>query len=262
MRKHGSMSTGGRRVARIREAAALGAPAKRAGAAASTAPARGRTYAHRLRLRRTGGVLAAAAVFALVGTLALVPLHASAPSSSALPEASADDATRDAVQRVTITDAAKQPTVSRESYTASTGPETLVLGGTNHDWAKLVLVEGGFPVTDANVAVITQWMREENGPDNWWNRNNPLNNGNGSGGGSGLGSYATLQVGAFYAADSLRRLAFYDAIEAGLDAGSDAAGTAAAIWASPWATSHYGNGSHWTTSPVPVVEAPASAWGR
>jgi hypothetical protein len=213
------------------------------------------------RLRRTGGVLAAAAVFALVGTVALAPLHASAPTEPAFAEASTDDTARDAVQRVTIASAAKQQAVSRESYTAATGAETLVRGGTNHDWAKLVLIEGGFPVTEANVAVITQWMREENGPDNWWNRNNPLNNGNGSGGGSGLGSYATLQEGAFYAADSLRRLSFYDAIEAGLDAGTDASATAAAIWASPWATSHYGNGSHWTTSPVPTVTAPADAWG-
>jgi hypothetical protein len=205
-------------------------------------------------------VLAAAAIFALVGTVALAPLHA-APAGSEFAETSADDPSRDAVQRVTIASAAKQPAVSRESYTAATGSETLVRGGTNHDWAKLVLIEGAFPVTDANVAVITQWMREENGPDNWWNRNNPLNNGNGSGGGSGLGSYATLQEGAFYAADSLRRLSFYDAIEAGLDAGTDAGSTAAAIWASPWATSHYGNGSHWTTSPVPIVTAPADAWG-
>ncbi len=207
-------------------------------------------------------MLAASAIFALVGTVALAPLHTTAPSGPAFAEASAAEANRDAVQRVTIAGAAKQQAVSRESYTASTGPETLVLGGTNHDWAKLVLVEGGFPITDANVAVITEWMREENGPDNWWNRNNPLNNGNGSGGGSGLGSYETLQVGAVYAADSLRRLSFYDAIEAGLDAGTDAGATAAAIWASPWATSHYGNGAHWTTSPVPVVEAPAAAWGR
>lgn len=208
------------------------------------------------------GVFAAAAVFALVGTVALAPLHSSAPDPVAFAEASTGPTAHDDVQRVRIAGDAAQPAVSRESYTASTGPETLVQGGTNHDWAKLVLVEGGFPVTDANVAVVTQWMREENGPDNWWNRNNPLNNGNGSGGGSGLGSYATLQIGAYYAADSLRRLSFYDAIEAGLDAGTDAGATAAAIWSSPWATSHYGNGAHWTTSPVPVVEAPASAWGR
>ncbi len=209
-------------------------------------------------IRRLSGAFATAAVFGIVATLALAPLDGG-------PDEAVAESTGfrgDDVQSVEIAADAQHPTVSSESYTASTGPETLVLGGTNHDWAKLVLVEGEFPVTDENVAVITQWMREENGPDNWWNRNNPLNNGNGSGGGSGLGSYDTLQTGAYYAADSLRRLSFYDAIEAALDASAPAGTTAAAIWASPWATSHYGNGGHWTASHVPVVEAPASAWGR
>jgi len=108
--------------------------------------------------------------------------------------------------------------------------------------------------------VMLRWMRQENGPDNWWNRNNPLNNGNGSGGGSGLGSYATLSIAAEYAADSLRRYSFYDAIEASLEAGNDANATAQAIWASPWAGSHYGYGSHWSTAPVKVITAPESAW--
>jgi len=250
MRQQTTTQTGERRAAREREAVRSAAPAKRAGSGSHGG------------IRRLVGALAASAVFALVGTIALAPLDAPATSPSGFADASPASTAHDNVQRVNIAANTLRPAVSRESYTASTGPETLVQGGTNHDWAKLVLVEGGFPVTDANVAVITQWMREENGPDNWWNRNNPLNNGNGSGGGSGLGSYATLQVGAYYAADSLRRLSFYDAIESALDAGTDAAATASAIWSSPWATSHYGNGSHWTTSPVPVVEAPASAWGR
>ncbi|MCD2441053.1 hypothetical protein LQ757_02075 [Agromyces sp. SYSU K20354] len=210
-------------------------------------------------VRRFAGVLSVTAVLGLIATLALAPLSRPDSASPAF-AASADSPHSGDTQQVEVASDVAAPAVSHESYTAATGPQTLVAGGTNHDWAKLVLVFGGFPVTDENVAVITQWMREENGPDNWWNRNNPLNNGNGSGGGSGLGSYATLQVGAEYAADSLRRLSFYDAIEAGLDAGTSAATTAAAIWASPWATSHYGNGAHWTTSPVPVVEAPASAW--
>ena len=103
-------------------------------------------------------------------------------------------------------------------------------------------------------------MREENGPDNWWNRNNPLNNGHGSGGGSGLGSYDSLDTAAFYAADNLLKRSFYTAIVAALDDGTSANAVAQAIWASPWASSHYGNGANWTTSPVPVIEAPASAW--
>ena len=65
---------------------------------------------------------------------------------------------------------------------------------------------------------------------------------------------------ASYCADGLRKYSFYDSIEATLDAGTSADATAQAIWASPWASSHYGNGANWTTSPVPIVVAPASAW--
>ena len=145
------------------------------------------------------------------------------------------------------------PAISRESYAAATGPQTLIAGGTNYDWAKLVLVYGGWPVTEANVTVMVQWMREENGPDNWFNRNNPMNNGQGSGGGSGLGSYDSLDTGGVLrgrgpAADSI-----YAPIAAGLADGTSAERTAQAIWASPWATSHYGYGANWSTSPVPVV---------
>jgi hypothetical protein len=150
--------------------------------------------------------------------------------------------------------------VSHESYTTTTGPETLIASGTNADWAKLVLISGGWPVTEQNVTVMLQWMREENGPDNWWNRNNPLNNGHGSGGGSGLGSYDSLETAAFYAADNLLKRSFYTAIVAALEDGTSAHAVAQAIWASPWAESHYGNGANWTTSPVPIVDAPDSAW--
>lgn len=215
-------------------------------------------------MQRFAGVLAGFAVLGLAATLAIAP--AAPPTDAALLAAAADSGAGargdDRVQRVSVDAGAAMPSVSHDSYTASTGPDTLIEGGTNHDWAKLVLVDGAFPVTDANVTVLLRWMRQENGVDNWWNRNNPLNNGNGSGGGSGLGSYDTLQTGAYYAADSLRRYSFYDSIEAALEAGDDADATAAAIWASPWAGSHYGNGTHWSTRPVEVVEAPADAWGR
>ena len=39
---------------------------------------------------------------------------------------------------------------------------------TNHDWAKLVLLMGEFPLTDSNVTVVTRWMRQENYVDAWW----------------------------------------------------------------------------------------------
>jgi hypothetical protein len=118
---------------------------------------------------------------------------------------------------------------------------------------------GGWPQTDANVTLMLRWMRQENGPPDWWNRNNPLNNGYGSGGGAGLGSYPDLVTAAQYCAKNLQR--GYPGIVAGLQAGTSADTTAAAIWASPWATSHYGNGTHWSTRPVEIVQAPASAWG-
>src|SRR5690606_28791603 len=43
------------------------------------------------------------------------------------------------------------PEVTRDDYGATPGPATYIKGGTNHDWAALVLVYGGWPVTDENV---------------------------------------------------------------------------------------------------------------
>jgi hypothetical protein len=198
-----------------------------------------------------------AAVFALVASLSLAP---AAPLATTTGTGNADAAVAPAVQSISVADGASVSTTPRESYTVSTGPETLISGGTNHDWAKLVLHFGGWQLTEANVTVILRWMRQENGPDNWWNRNNPLNNGHGSGGGSGLGSYDSLVTAAEMAAENLLVRSFYADIVAGLEAGTSADATARAIWASPWASSHYGNGSHWSTSPVPIVAAPGSAW--
>lgn len=148
--------------------------------------------------------------------------------------------------------------VIREPVTATDGVQTFVSNGTNADWAKLVLLYGNWPQSDANVTAMLRWMRQENGPQDWWNRNNPLNNGYGSGGGAGLGSYSSLAEAAEYAASNLQR--GYPDIVANFVSGVSADATASAIWASPWASSHYGNGTHWSTAPVPVVQAPASAW--
>lgn len=150
---------------------------------------------------------------------------------------------------------------SRDGFTYTDGMQSLVEHGTNHDWAKLVLMYAGWPTTDSNVAVFTRWMRQENGPDDWWNRNNPLNNGYGSGGGSGLGSYDSLVTAAQMAAENLQTYSGYGAIRAGFASSAPEGQIESAIWASPWATSHYGNGSHWSHSPVPEVTAPSSAWG-
>lgn len=150
--------------------------------------------------------------------------------------------------------------LKRDLLSATPGAETLAAGGTNADWAKLVLIFGQWPPTDENVTVILRWMRQENYPPSWWNRNNPLNNGYLSGGGGGYGRYDNLVIAAEAAADNLHNLSSYDGIVAALADGSSADVTAQAIWASPWASSHYANGSHWSTTPVDIVKAPESAW--
>jgi len=205
--------------------------------------------------RRLAPLAAALAVLSLGLTLALAPQPVGLTASSAAGETHAGD-----TQTLSVAPDVAAPAVSQESYTATTGAQTLIASGTNADWAKLVLIYGDWPLTDENVTVMLQWMREENGPDNWWNRNNPLNNGHGAGGGSGLGSYDSLDTAARYAADNLLKRSFYAAIVAALEDGTSAHAVAQAIWASPWASSHYGNGANWTTSPVPIIEAPASAW--
>lgn len=208
--------------------------------------------------------MALAAVVAVGGLLATFAVAPLPRPSVAVAGASATSLSpfHGDVQEFSVPGGVTAAGVSREGYSAATGPDTLVASGTNYDWAKLVLVFGDWPVTDENVRLMVEWMREENGPDNWWNRNNPLNNGYGSGGGSGLGSYATLVDAARYAASNLQKRSFYADIVAGLEAGTSADATARAIWASPWAESHYGYGAWWSTSPVPVIPAPASAWGR
>jgi hypothetical protein len=205
--------------------------------------------------RRAAPIAATVAVLSLGLTLALAPQPSAVTAGVAASETHSGE-----TQTVSVAPDVAAPPVSHESYTTTTGPETLIESGTNADWAKLVLIYGDWPVTEQNVTVMLQWMREENGPDNWWNRNNPLNNGHGSGGGSGLGSYDSLDTAAFYAADNLLKRSFYTAIVAALEDGTSATAVAQAIWASPWASSHYGNGANWTTSPVPIIEAPASAW--
>ena len=81
--------------------------------------------------------------------------------------------------------------LARDGYGATAGLQTLAASGTNVDWAKIVLLDGGWPQTDANVTVLTRWMRQENGVDDWWNRNNPLNMGAG-----GFGTFANLLTAA------------------------------------------------------------------
>lgn len=164
-------------------------------------------------------------------------------------------------QKVTVSSTAVQASVVRDGYGAMPGIPQLARHGTNYDWAKIVLMKGGWPVTENNVTVITRWMRQENGPDNWFNRNNPLNNGWGSGGGGGTGSYANLLIAADNAAKALHTHPGYASIIAAFAADAPTEVTEQAIWASPWASGHYAYGGHWHYSPVKEVTAPVGAWG-
>ncbi len=127
----------------------------------------------------------------------------------------------------------------------------------NFAWATLVLQDGGWSTCTNNVNVITQWMRAEEPPTNWWDRNNPLNNGDGDGGGAGTGAYPDLPTAAHFVADNLQTgLNGYAPIESDLAACAAPATTASAIWNSSWAGGHYGYGSGWNFSAVPRVITP------
>jgi hypothetical protein len=124
-----------------------------------------------------------------------------------------------------------------------------------------VLHDLNAPESSNNVTVITQWMDSEEPVNDWWDRNNPLNNGLGSGGGEGLGSYSNLLVAAHYVALNLEESpADYGAIVADLKASAAPSTTARAIEDSPWAASHYGYGRAWHSGSVATVAAPRSAW--
>lgn len=206
--------------------------------------------------RRTGkalSVFAASAAFALIAIFLVPP----APPSAA---EQLDAYIAAHAQAVTVRETVQLNGVDRDSYSATAGQQSLAAAGTNYDWAKLVLVSGGWPTSDSNVTVLVRWMRQENGPPSWFNRNNPLNNGLGSGGGGGTGSYPNLVIAAQKVAENLHRNSSFGTIAAAFAASAPTNITEQAIWASPWASSHYANGSHWHYSPVPIVKAPAGAW--
>jgi len=200
---------------------------------------------------------------AAIAAFSLLVLFVAVPASPRALVSAADAqqlAHSQEVQTAVFSGQVGEPEVTRDSFEITPGRQTFINGGTNYDWAKLVLLNGGWPVTENNVTVITRWMRQENYIDSWWNRNNPLNNGWGSGGGGGLGSYANLELAAINAAEALNTHPGYAQIRAAFAASAPTEVTEAAIWASPWASGHYANGSHWHYTPVPVVKAPASAW--
>ncbi len=194
----------------------------------------------------------------LIGCVAMAPLAAPPSIAEQQAEYAAENAQDFVLHSSVAASAATAPVpLERDSFDATPGPETFIAGGTNHDWAKLVLVYAGWPVSDNNVTVLTRWMRQENGADDWYNRNNPLNIGMG-----GFASYSSLDEAARVVAKALTTSSGYSGIAAAFAASADTATTEYAIWASPWAGGHYAWGGHWHYSPVDVVPAPRSAWGR
>jgi hypothetical protein len=198
----------------------------------------------------------AVAAFALIA----VPAVAPPPELSPAQLLKLYDAAH--AQKLTVSKSASAVTITHSKYSATAGIQSLANSGTNYDWAKLVLLEGGWPQSDNNVTVLLRWMRQENGANNWWNRDNPLNNSFGAPGAGGTGRNPNLIVAAEHAAQALKRGAGggYGGIVSALAASASPDVTAQAIWASNWSGSHYANGAHWSTAPVPIVKAPAGAW--
>jgi hypothetical protein len=194
---------------------------------------------------------------AVIGIVAMTAV--SAPQGPSADEELASYIDRHA-QTLTVSPRVATTVVPRDTYTATPGIETLKASGTNYDFARIVMIYAGWPQSDNNITVFTRWMRQENGVDDWWNRNNPLNNGWGSGGGGGLGSYDSLDIAAQNAAEALLQNAGYAEIRAAFASSAATEVTEAAIWASPWASGHYANGGHWSYSEVPVVTSPDGTW--
>lgn len=201
--------------------------------------------------RRHFGLAGAITALAVALSAALVPT----PESEQLAAFIEENA-----QTLSVSPAAASTVLTRDEFSATAGFATYIEGGTNHDWAKLALLKAGFPVSENNVTVFTRWMRQENGPPDWWNRNNPLNNGWGSGGGGGLGSYANLQIAADNFAKAIHGNPGYSQIVAAFSSSAPTEVTERAIWASPWASGHYNNGNHWSYTPVPVIKSPDGTW--
>ncbi len=224
---------------------------------ATSAPQSRRAHRHVIRRAvRRAGHLPVVGIVIFLATLVSYGVVSSQPSQAARLTAYITEH----AQTLTVPATVAPTAVARDTFNATPGIATLVASGTNYDWAKLVLIDGGWEPSDNNVTVFLRWMRQENGADDWWNRNNPLNNGWGSGGGGGTGSYDSLTIAAENAAEALHSIPGYAPIVAAFAASASPDDTAQAIWWSPWSTSHYADGTHWSTAPVPVVKAPDGTW--
>lgn len=125
--------------------------------------------------------------------------------------------------------------------------------GTAQAWAQSLLQAIGAPVTPATTQVVYDWEVSEGGGGQY----NPLNQGPVPGHpeltissrGGGSADYKSYAAGLQGAADYLS-MSNFQAIKKALVAGNADAARAAII-ASPWAGSHYGNGSAFSTEPLP-----------
>jgi len=209
-----------------------------------------------VRERRVQAVAAAVVAFAFFVVLTVAPTNSQSDAQAL------EDYVNANAQTVTVPDDAQVAELAdRGDYDVSPGVDTLKKEGTNYAWAKMVMLFGGWPMSDDNITVFTRWMRQENGPPDWFNRNNPLNNGWGTQGGTFMSGYANLVDAARQCADALNTNPGYAGIRDGFAEAKPAKEIEAAIWASPWATGHYNNGAHWSYTEVQKVEAPKSAWG-
>lgn len=213
---------------------------------------RPRTTVRSVRLPAVG---AATVAFALMMILSIAPPPP--PTDAQLLQAYVDAN----AQTLEVNGNVESVGAALNEYSTTPGIATLAARGTNYDWATLVLSFAELPVTEDNITVFTRWMRQENGANNWWNRNNPLNNGWGSGGGGGTGRYPNLVVAAENAAEAMRTLPGYQGFVAAFEREAPMNEIEAEIWASPWASGHYANGGHWHYTPVDVVKSPPGAWG-
>jgi len=181
---------------------------------------------------RSHGRVAVAAAFGSFWLIAILAIAPSPPS----PEYQLATYIDEHAQSLRVTADPAVDEVTRDSYAATPGIATLAASGTNHDWARMVMLFGGWPQSDTNITVMLRWMRQENGADSWWTRNNPLNNGYGSGGGGGLGSYANLVIAAQKCAENLQRHPGFQSIEDGFANSSPTAVGGAGIFSDgmPW----------------------------
>jgi len=216
---------------------------------------------------RVMDVLAVGAVAILVSGAAIAASPkgepAAAPPSASAPTSTGYERTGLEQQLAIDEDVEAPAPVARDGFAATEAvtPARVADGGTNYDWAELVLFYGGWPITEASVTTIVRWMRQENYVDSWWLRNNPLNNGWGTSTGDFWGGYASLDDAARNAADAIHTLPGYAGIREAFAAAVSSEESAYAIWHSTWAAGHYAYGAHWSTAPVEAVQAPAEAWG-